>query len=339
MKINLAKIFKPLAAIFISIVFCYLAFRGVNFHELLTIVANISTGYVGISVFCLIVVQILRSLRWGVMVHPMEPLEQRLLFPITSIGFMFIILLPARLGEFVRPYLLFQNSSINMSAATATVVLERILDAIFLLIVFGIVFSSLDLPSWVIKGALTFVLIIGILIALLFLGTFRSIRNFINVVIVKVLPTRFATFSESYLAKFYQGMWALGKGRHAVTLILLSAMVWTTNASAHLFLFKAFNLPLGMLPAFSILALTALGISVPAGPGFIGNYHFFCVMALTMFGINKETALGYAIIQHALILVTLITIGLICFNIPGLHLGMDWLKSLFGQNPSPKPQD
>jgi uncharacterized membrane protein YbhN (UPF0104 family) len=77
---------------------------------------------------------------------------------------------------------------------------------------------------------------------------------------------------------------------------------------------------LGLLAASTVLVLTCLGIALPAAPGFIGNYHYACIVALGLFGVAKNTALAYAILIHFLTLVVLVAMGLFFMNVSKLKV-------------------
>ena len=72
---------------------------------------------------------------------------------------------------------------------------------------------------------------------------------------------------------------------------------------------------MGQLPltaGYAVLVITALGVALPTAPGFIGNYHFSCVLGLTLFGVPKTDALTFAILLHFLQLSVMILLSLIC---------------------------
>ncbi len=90
----------------------------------------------------LVVLQVCRSLRWNNLLAPLGVhVPAGPLLAISSVGFMAILALPARLGEFVRPGLLRQRGEVSASAALGTVAIERIVDGLLIsLFVFGALF-------------------------------------------------------------------------------------------------------------------------------------------------------------------------------------------------------
>jgi len=322
------RMLKILSGILLSIAFAYFAFKGVNFFNIYNLLLDAEYWYVITTFMFIVVAQILRSIRWGIILHPIQPLSQKIIFPITSIGSMLIILLPARLGELARPYLLSQNSGISLSTSLATIVLERTLDTLFVLVFMGIVVTVLDLPNWVINGALFIIVAMVSMITLLTFGKIKYAGKHFANISHKIFPKRFANFLGIRLNQFYDGMAVIGKVCPFLITLFLTACIWGIYVACFLLLFKAFHMQLGTFAALTILTLTALGISVPAGPGFIGNFHFFCILGLSIFGVAKEIALSYALVSHALVLVTSILLGLGCTNLSGLYLNFGFAKAL-----------
>ena len=100
------NILKIIISIAVSLIAGYLAFRNVHLQD---VIAGIrQADWISVATVFLLITggQILRASRWGLLLEPLESLSQRLLLPITCIGFLFVWFLPARLGEVVRPYLL-----------------------------------------------------------------------------------------------------------------------------------------------------------------------------------------------------------------------------------------
>jgi len=146
----------------------------------------------------------------------------------------------------------------------------------------------------------------------LIMGNFTKTQRTMNKILEMLLPIRLASLATKIMETFYSGMSSLGKGQHTFKIIMLSALIWAMLVLTNWLLFFALDMNLGPLAAIYVLVLTMLGISVPAGPGFIGSYHYACVLALSSFGINKEIAIGYAILLHILTIGTLIILGVLC---------------------------
>lgn len=327
MEIFNQKKLKIFFASLISVAFCFFAFKNTDLSKISRLILDAELFYVIATFLTVLIAQVLRSIRWGIMLQPIQSLSQKILFPISSIGFMLIMLLPARLGELARPYLLSKNSKIKLSTSLSTIVLERILDIIFILILMGVIISYINVPNWIVKGAVIIMVAMISIIAVLILGKLERVNNYLCQITGKILPKRFAGFIEGKMKQFYEGMAVLRKGHHILGIIFLTASIWGVFILSNLLLLKAFHIQLGTFAALTVLTFTALGISVPAGPGFIGNFHFFCILGLSIFGIGKDLALSYALVNHALIMMTFSLLGIVSINLPGINLGFNFLKS------------
>jgi hypothetical protein len=96
---------------------------------------------------------------------------------------------------------------------------------------------------------------------------------------------------------------------------------WLLVGVSNYVLFSAFGISLSIFNAFAILAIVALGVMIPAAPGFIGTYHYACVLGLTSFGIAKSEALSYAVVVWFLQMIPPVLIGLIFLPFLKLSLG------------------
>ena len=308
-KINL------LLGLAVGALFIWLALRGTDFQGVKASFKAANYLYLIPVVFLSIIVQIVRSYRWGVIVEPLEKISQGTLFSITSVGFMAITLLPVRMGEFVRPYLISRKSTIKLGSSLATIVVERIFDMLTLMILLLFVLMTVDLPEWVFRTAYAILLII---IPFLFLLIFLAVKREISAKgfdrIVRKLPPAFSSRLMKLFHSFLDGLQILPDWKKTVFLSFLSLCIWGLIGLITSILFSSFasmsELPLAA--AYAVLIITALGVALPTAPGFIGNYHFSCVVGLTLFGIPKTDALTFAIVLHFIQFSVVIVLGLAC---------------------------
>ena len=308
-KVNL------LLGLAVGALFIWLALRGTDFEGVKASFKSANYLYLIPVVFLSIIVQIVRSYRWGVIVEPLEKISQGTLFSITSVGFMAITLLPVRMGEFVRPYLISRKSTIKLGSSLATIVVERIFDMLTLMILLLFVLMTVDLPEWVFRTAYAILLII---IPFLFLLIFLAVKREISAKgfdrIVRKLPPAFSSRLMKLFHSFLDGLQILPDWKKTVYLSFLSLCIWGLIGLITYILFSSFasmsELPLAA--AYAVLIITALGVALPTAPGFIGNYHFSCVVALTLFGIPKTDALTFAIVLHFIQFSVVIVLGLVC---------------------------
>lgn len=302
---------KLLIGILFSSLFVYVALRGTSASELQAGLKQADYGY--LVPICLLSIfgMYLRSYRWGIIIHPLEKIHQRVLFPITVVGLMAVVLLPMRAGEIVRPYLVSRRSEIHLGSALGTVVVERVFDGLTLMLFLVLITCFTELPVWAYQAGLSLLFFFLLALLLLVLLVFR--REFSSKWIgfmLKRLPDRIASSVMRMLNSFIDGLKVLPDARRVTFVGFLSILVWLNMGFCIYLLFHSFHLGLPLVAAYVVLVMTALGLLVPTAPGFLGNFHLFCVIGLALFGIPKTEALSFAILLH------LVQIG--CVGIIGL---------------------
>ena len=303
-----------LLGILVSLFFIWLAFRGTDVAGIKSSFKTVNYLYITPVAFLTIIVQILRSYRWGVILEPIKKIDQLTLFSITAVGFLAINLLPWRMGEFARPYLISRKCTIKMGSSLATILVERIFDMLTLMMVLLLVLMMVELPAWLFRSA-SFILIVVILLLLLLilLVVKRELSaKWVDRIISK-LPETLSSRSMRLFHSFLDGLQILPDLKKTSYLAFLSAVIWSLLALSSYILFSSFAsmLSLPLTAAYAVLAITALGVTLPTAPGFVGNFHFSCVLALTLFGISKNDALTFAILLHFIQVMITILLGVI----------------------------
>lgn len=243
-------------------------------------------GYVGL----LVVVQLFRSLRWNNLLAPLGvKVPTAPLLAISAVGFMAILALPARLGEFVRPGLLRKRGDISASAALGTVAVERIVDGLVVsLFVFGALFARRgpDAPRWMMPmayGALG-----GFSVALVFLvlavrKPVATVHTFLKLSLLPRISPRIARILEGKLLEMIRGLVVLRDPRNLGRFLLWSAIYWVANGLGVFVLAKAFDLNLSLVGAFATMGVCAVGIMLPNPPGLVGLFQGATLLGLSVY--------------------------------------------------------
>lgn len=272
---------------------------------------------------------LLRAARWKVILIPAKEVSGRRLFSPLIIGFAVNNLLPARIGEFARAYLLGEQEGISKSLSFATVVVDRILDGLTLVFALFLVSFLFALPGWGRKMGFLCLLPLGGLLAFLFLLLYGR-EQASRVVKRLATPLGLADWATQQADSFVGGLEALRRRHLIPSLVLLSTLVWSCEATSYLFLTLAFPISLSPLTrvvaALFVMVAANLGILVPSSPGYIGTFHFFAMSALGVFGVARETALSYAVVSHAMQYLLVTGLGLLFLwreNLSLLRIGAE----------------
>ena len=293
----------------IGAVLLYFSLRGIDFGGVADGFRTLKYIYLVPVVVLLVLLQVLRSYRLGVILSPIEKIDQLTLFAITSVGFMALAAIPARVGELARPYLIKRKTGMKMTVALGSIFIERIFDSLTVLIVFFIVLFFVPLPSWLVKSSIIFLAItLAILIGMLVL-IFK--RDASLAFIERIFPNRLQKRVSEVIHHFVDGIEVITDFKLLSSVTILSMTIWFLDAAAIYILFLAFGMNLSITAAFIVMVVLIIGITLPTAPGYIGNWHFFCIAGLSLFGIPKADALTYAIILHFVSVGIVVVLGLI----------------------------
>ncbi|MCX5837519.1 MAG: lysylphosphatidylglycerol synthase transmembrane domain-containing protein [Deltaproteobacteria bacterium] len=303
---------KLIVGLALGTLLVWLSIRGIEFRGVADGFRTIRSGYVLPAVAVMFLMQLLRSIRWGLILRPIGKVDQLTLFSITSVGFLAIIAIPARLGELARPCLIANKSRIPMSSALGTIFVERALDGLAILIVGVVALFFTPLPPWLVRSGVLFLLATLTLFAVMILMIVRreaSLR--ILAPLIQKLPARYAGAVNRLIGHFIEGFRIMVDPALLLFGTLLSIVIWLIDVLAIYLLFLASGLHLPVAAAFVVMIILIIGIAIPTAPGFIGNWHYSCILGLSLFGIPKTDALTFAIIYHALSIGIIILLGLI----------------------------
>jgi uncharacterized membrane protein YbhN (UPF0104 family) len=169
----------------------------------------------------------IRAVRWGWLLRSVKPIGVASLYSATMIGFAANNLLPARLGEVVRPWALGASERISRSSAFATVIVERVIDMFCILLLLGIALVLHPFPPRVQEAGIVALLMnLGLLIALILIERKPEVAERLAQWLGGHLPGPIAPKAASFLRNFSSG---LGVFRHG------PGLAWVTFYSAVMF--------------------------------------------------------------------------------------------------------
>ncbi len=263
------------------------------------------------------IAHIVRDVRWGLMIRPVRRLGLLKLVEIGAVGSMAVLVLPLRLGEFVRPFLA-SEEDVPFPAALAATVLERLVDclgiAVILLVSVSLTVEPFEISDGVLTAAWVAVGAFGG--SLLGLGVWASFR----------LRRRAAAGGgRTEPPGWARGLHAAARGlttlttvRSAPALVFTTVAYWTITALGIWCLMRGVGLTtadgegLTMLHACAFMTVLGLGLMIPAGPAFTGSFELAGTLALAMFLTDDVVATRGAVfvtLLHLLQIVAQCSIG------------------------------
>ena len=271
----------------------------------------VAVGLVGVTYWA-------RAVRWQYLLGPIGPTRFRTAFRATVIGFAASFLLPARAGDVLRPYLLARQEGLSASATFATIVLERVLDMITVLVLLAVyawggaargVAITLLQPvqlSAAVGGAAA----LGLLALMFLLASHPERVGTLVLGMNRVLPHRLADALARFALAFSQGLAVVRSPRPLVAALAWSLPIWVLIAFQAWCVTHAFGISMPLVGAFLVQALLVIGVAVPT-PGAVGGFHEAYRFAVTtFFGASNDAAVGAALVLHAVSFVPVTLVGL-----------------------------
>ena len=324
-----------LVGILLSCIFLYIALRPVQFSDLIQSLKTFnwlwSLPYIAISWLGFY----LRAVRWKYLIAPAKKLTANRLFSPLVAGFGLNNLLPARLGEFVRAYILFKKDGVPFMTGIGTVVIERLFDMLMLLALLPIALSNTNIPdSFVlayggfnISGAMITQAAqkLAIFCGILFIGAvvllIPQVRVFFEAIINR-LPLCPASVKQLFIRiihAFSDGLSCLKTPASWAAVIFYSIAIWLVCAASFQVLSYGFgSFSMTFSQASAVMVITCLAIILPAAPGFWGLFELGIMFGMLVLNIvpdtdaGKATALAYGFVNHILVYATIIPAGLFC---------------------------
>jgi uncharacterized protein (TIRG00374 family) len=240
--------------------------------------------YLGI----LVLIHLARTLRWGILLEPVAKVPFARLNAVSAVGFMALMILPFRIGEFARPYLIAERPHIRVSATLSSVVVERVADGLFTAAL--LVLTLLAVPDGTpglhvlrVGGVAVFGAFVALLAFLVVAYRNRSLAvRFTHRVLDPISP-RLAERASGMMDAFIHGMRLVPSRSKVAAFFLLTAVYWCLNGWGMGVLARAFDLKLTLLQSFTVLGTLVVGVMIPSGPGMVGTFQAATVLGLSLF--------------------------------------------------------
>jgi glycosyltransferase 2 family protein len=297
------------------------ALSGLDTHGVLDGLRALPPRAIVLYLATLALTHLFRAWRWEYLLRPLGvslPLWRLLL--ISSAGFMAILALPVRLGEFVRPYFVTRERPLRMSAALGTVAVERIIDGLMISIVFFVAYlvsASDSFPRELRVGAwLSLLGFVGLttFLALARVWPERTIAFALRASLLERFAPRRALQVGDKLRAVISGFDALADHRNFGVFLLQSVVYWGINGFGMWILARQMDLPISLGAAFTTMAITGVALTLPNAPGLLGQFHLAIKVGLLAYlpaAVVNSRGMAYAIVLHGVQTIWYIGVGLL----------------------------
>jgi len=304
------RIIKFILGVLISVIGLYYAFRQINFWELWISIKNVNFILVILAIVILLLSNVIRAWRWQILVKPIKDVSFEPAFSSIMIGYFGNSVLPFRMGEFLRAFVVADKTSLTASTAFGTIVIERILDFIGLSTVILLIMTVYPLAS---VGGSIIIGVIGLsLTAFIFIFLFGGFKSSLLVKIEKSSLLRIGLLHKilPFIKNFLDGATTIRATNKLGIILLYTLIIWIMYYCSTYLATIATGIELEWFGFGVLLISTTLAISIPAAPGYVGTYHAAAVYILTnLFDVGRSNAQAAAIILHAVGTIPIVIIG------------------------------
>jgi glycosyltransferase 2 family protein len=299
----------------------WLGLTRIDLSQTMAAFAAVRVGFVLAGGALVVAAIAIFAVRWHVLLPKPPDVPVRFFFCYLMIGYMMNAIVPLRLGDLVRAYLLGRRHGVAVSTTLSTVVVERIFDVVAIVVIGLLVSTVLDLPPLVKVGLRTFAFVgvtgMSLLYGLSFWGQWTKRLAWLDADAGRVRWLRGTLLRLDYFCK---ALTVLHDGKRLVTTSALTLAGWSL-LSASLTMFPlSFGLKVPYLAGSLIMVATSLGASIPSAPGSTGVFHVLTVLALSVWRVPTEAAVAVGVLAHGVTITLHIVLGVLCAWLAGIRL-------------------
>lgn len=313
------------------------AFHGIEWTDFARALRGARWGPVFLGAALAVSTFAIRAWRWTLLFGRLRPRFVDCLVA-TLLGFFFIGVLPLRVGEVIRPWVLARRSGLPFARTLATVATERAFDAATVLLLF---FGSLlllppgvpvaEILAWSPGGvpvAGAAVAVLAAFVIALLLVVFAEGRTTAAIrVLLRPAPAWRDRLAEA-IGHFAGGVRSCAESRSGLAAVVAGSFaLWLSMAASFLVALHGFSDAagpvgprVGLGGGVFLQTVVALAVAAPAAPGFVGTFQFGCVFALGLLGVEKGAAAAFSVAFHVAHYAPTLAIGAALLPASGLRL-------------------
>jgi glycosyltransferase 2 family protein len=289
-------------------------FRGVDWSSIGNALAHTRLSMVGLALLCVLVTLVVNTTRWWLLFTPDH--RERNWFVLAAailIGQTTNFLIPARLGEIARIYLVGTREGVSKARVMATIVIEKVIDLAVFALCIALVLAGMTLPALMRRSGVAIVIVASVLAVITFAMSFWS-ETLLTVVerVARYFPERWAARIVALTDAALAGLRALRDWRAGAAIWVLSAAVLFFSILTNYIVFATIGLSLPLIAAMFLTVVLRIGEAPPSLPGKLGVFQALVILGLAVFGIDRTTALTYSFVLYAVAAGPVVIAGIAC---------------------------
>jgi hypothetical protein len=287
-------------ALGLAAVLLYFALRGIEWLRVWTILRGARIEMIALVLAITSINLLARSLRWRVILSAERRVPIPQAFWATAAGYLGNNVLPARAGELVRTLMICARTGMSKVFVLTTVFSERVVDALFLLAVSGVVLLTLPVtPGWLARaarpvGAIGLAGVAAIVLIPVFESFWQRLLAWLPV------AQRWRARAEHALRQVILGVRSFHDRGRLTRFLLFTVLLWGLEGTTTILGARAIGISFSIPVTYLLIAGLGLGSALPSTPGYVGIYQFAAVSVLTPFGYSQADAIAYILLFQAM---------------------------------------
>ncbi len=294
----------------------------VNIHpdRFMRAVANLDWGLVALAIAVDNVNYVLQGVRWSLLLRPVARTPWSRAVQAIYVGVFGNEVMPLRFGELMRAHLMSRWNRTKFSEIIPSIVMERLFEGIWLGLGIVLAVAVMPLPRTIRTSAQVFVGIMAVLTAFFLFAVFRRRETAPDPPAADALHSAANTLKKrvrAFIATIDIGLHRIGFTTSSMTAFAVTFASLAAQAVALWLVVLAYGLPLDLWQATVVLVIVRVGSIVPNAPANIGPYQFFAALGVELFGVDRPTANGFALVLFVVLSGPLWAIGFFALSRTG----------------------
>lgn len=294
-------------------------FHDLHFNQVLKTMKDINWWLIPLAVVFDILSYASQGMRWKLLLHPQGSISVIKTTQAIYAGLFTNEILPLRVGEVVRMYLVSRWMSVKFILVVPSLVMERFFDGIWLALAIGLAAIFFPLPEKLLEAEEALGVIIIVLTIIIVYVIFRKGEKIstedISQPAVRWKPIRLISAT---IARLAIGIKDIGLSKHFYLSFFVSSGIWIFQLISYWLVMRAYGIHLSIFAGTVVFLILHLGTAIPNAPSNVGTYQFFTIVGLSLFNVDKTVATGFSLVVFFILTVPLWIIGLYAIGKTGM---------------------
>lgn len=320
-KSNLrAKLLPAILSYGIAGACLYWVFHDLDFAGLARTFAGVNWWWLPPAIVFDLLFYVMAGWEWQILLQPAGRLSLVQTTQAILAGRFANDLLPFHVGYVIRVFLVSRWAQASAASVAPSLVVEQLLDGLWLALGVGVAAIFLPLPRGIAVGARIWVgiVVLGLPVAAIIL--FRRPRPGRPAAGHEIAHSKWTAKFHKEIDKVFEQLRAIARSWLLPAALGLSLLKLAVQFMAFACLFQAHRFEFPIMVQVAVFLVAYAGLSMPSTPASIGVFQVFCIAALQMFDVPKEQAAGFALLAFAVLTLPLSLAGFLALAQSGLTL-------------------